>query len=227
MGKLKAIMRSWGGFIAKHPIISGAVGVGAYSHLTGTNAVDAVMKGGKKVLNFNNDENLLDQVGRTVVDNVTTEGQYDETKQDISDGLNSMKNGVGGLFGGGSGDGTEAGQGGGLMSGLFNGIGNGLKNLMGGLMNGVSGMLGGKLPMLLMLPLAWLAFSKFGWLGKIGGLLLGVFAASSLLHGGQQQTDSRQLASRVADGTAQQRFDEKRSEQAKQDTEEQYTVHMH
>ena len=129
--------------------------------------------------------------------------------------------------GGGSGEGAEAGQGGGLFSGLFNGIGNGLKNLMGGLMGGVSNMLSGKLPMLLMLPLAWLAFSKFGWLGKIGGLLLGVFAMSSLLSGSRQQTEGRQVAPQLSEGTVQQRFNEKREQQEQQDSEELYTVHRH
>ena len=225
MGNLKQICKVFGGLIKSHPKSAAILGSAGFLYggatINDTNVFDFGIKSAKKALRFNDDETVLNQVGRTVTDNFTTEGTYDSTKKGVTDF-------VSGIFGGGgSGEGSEAGQGGGLMSGLFNSIGNGIKNLMGGLMGGVTNMLSGKLPMLLMLPLAWLAFSRFGWLGKIGGLLLGVFAASSLLHGGQQQTDSRQLASRVADGTAQQRFDEKRSEQAKQDTEEQYTVHMH
>ncbi len=218
--KVSRLAKTWN-WICKNPKTSAVIGVGVGSQITDTNAVDFVMKGGKKVMNFKEDEGVLDQMGRTVTDNVTTEGTYDSTKQGVS-------NFFSGLFGGGgSGEGAEAGQGGGLASGLFNGIGNGLKNLMGGLMGGVTNMLSGKLPMLLMLPLAWLAFSKFGWLGKIGGLLLGVFAMSSLLGGSQQQTEGRQVTPQLSEGTAQQRFNEKREQQEQQDSEEQYTVHRH
>lgn len=218
--KVSKLAKSWD-WICKNPKTSAVIGVGVGSRITDTNAFDFIMKGGKKVLNFKDDEAVLDQMGRTVTDNVTTDGTYDSTKKGVTDF-------VSGLFGGGgSGDGAEAGQGGGLMSGLFNGIGNGLKNLMGGLMGGVTNMLSGKLPMLLMLPLAWLAFSKFGWLGKIGGLLLGVFAMSSLLGGSQQQTEGRQVTPQLSEGTAQQRFNEKREQQEQQDSEELYTVHRH
>ena len=225
MGNLKQICKFFGGLIKSHPksaAILGSAGI-LYGGATinDTNVFDFGIKSAKKALRFNDHETVLNQVGRTVTDNFTTEGTYDSTKKDVKDF-------VSGFFGGGgSGEGSEAGQGGGLVSGLFNGIGNGIKNLMGGLMGGVTNMLSGKLPMLLMIPLAWLAFSKFGWLGKIGGLLLGVFAMSSLLNGSQQQTEGRQVSPQLSEGSAQQRFNEKREQQEQQDSEELYTVHRH
>jgi len=225
MGNLKQICKYFGGLIKSHPKSVATLGGAGFLYggaaINDTNVFDFGIKITKKALRFNDDEAVLNQVGRTVTDNFTTEGTYDSTKKDVKDF-------VSGFFGGGgSGEGSEAGQGGGLVSGLFNGIGNGIKNLMGGLMGGVTNMLSGKLPMLLMLPLAWLAFSKFGWLGKIGGLLLGVFAMSSLLSGNRQQTEGRQVAPQLSEGTVQQRFNEKREQQEQQDSEEQYTVHRH
>lgn len=226
MGKLRNVAKVWGAVLGKHPIVTGVTVVGVGSRLTDTNAVDFVMKGGRKILNFKDDENLVDQVGRSVVDNAVTPGTYDETTESVKNGLSSVKNGLSNIFGGGgSVEGAEAGQGSGLFSGLLGGISNGLKNLMGGLMNGVTGMLGGKLPMLLALPLAWLAFSRFGWLGKIGGLLLGMFAASSLFNG-QQQSSNHQVAPRV-EGSVQQRFEDRLKQQSQTDDSEQYTVHRH
>lgn len=225
MGNLKQVCKYFGGLIKSHPKSAAILGSAGFLYggatINDTNVFDFGIKSTKKALRFNDDETVLNQVGRTITDNVTTDGTYDSTKKGVTDF-------VSGLFGGGgSGEGAEAGQGGGLFSGLFNGIGNGLKNLMGGLMGGVSNMLSGKLPMLLMLPLAWLAFSKFGWLGKIGGLLLGVFAMSSLLSGSRQQTEGRQVAPQLSEGTVQQRFNEKREQQEQQDSEELYTVHRH
>jgi len=225
MGNLKQMLKYFGGLIKSHPKSAAILGSAGFLYggatINDTNVFDFGIKSTKKALRFNDDESILNQVGRTITDNVTTDGTYDSTKKDVTDF-------VSGFFGGGgSGEGAEAGQGGGLVSGLFNGIGNGIKNLMSGLMGGVTNMLSGKLPMLLMLPLAWLAFSKFGWLGKIGGLLLGVFAMSSLLSGSRQQTEGRQVAPQLSEGTVQQRFNEKREQQEQQDSEEQYTVHRH
>ena len=139
MGNLKQICKFFGGLIKSHPksaAILGSAGI-LYGGATinDTNVFDFGIKSAKKALRFNDDETVLNQVGRTVTDNFTTEGTYDSTKKDVKDF-------VSGFFGGGgSGEGSEAGQGGGLVSGLFNGIGNGIKNLMGGLMGGVTNML--------------------------------------------------------------------------------------
>ena len=203
-----------------------AIGAGTYllanSHLTDRNVIDVTGRTIRGVLNFNDEESVASQLGRTVVDNTMGDGEYDKTVNDVK----------GWFSGSGGSDGEVAeqsaggvGQGKSLLGGLMSGITGGLKNMMSGLFGGVTNMFSNKsLPLVMLLPALWLMFGRFGWMGKIGGLLLGAFAASSLLDNGQHQQVSRQVAVRQGGGTAQERYDEAMKSQQQVDEEDRYTV---
>lgn len=86
----------------------------------------------------------------------------------------ALSGGVGGLVGGGQGEG--------LLGNMFGGV----SNLLGGLFNGGTGNLLG------LVAAGFMLFGNFGWMGKIGGMLL---AALSLgMFSGNQQQVAPQLA---------------------------------
>lgn len=96
-----------------------------------------------------------------------------DTREALSDVGSTFTNAVGGSQGGG--------QGGSLLGNLFGGV----SNLLGGLFNGGTGSLLG------LVASAFMLFGGFGWMGKIGGILL---AALSLgLFKGNSQSQQRTL----------------------------------
>ena len=196
------------------------LGVGALqidAYVNDRTVVASGIRGAKKFLNVNDNESVATQIARDVVDGVTTEGEFDNTVSDVKNFI-SGDNGV-------SSEGT-AGNSKSVLGGLFSGLTNGLKNMMSGLFGGVTSFLGNKgLPLVMLLPAMWLMFGRFGWVGKMGGLLLGAFAASSLLGNSQQQQVARQAVPRVGGGTAQERFNEEmKGQQAQVDNEDLYTI---
>lgn len=167
------------------------------AHTKGALLVGAGTIGGWKYLSTGKLplQESFDNVGNTV--NKTTEaveniavgaekatGALANATEKISDMVNDVTNS---LSGGGSpaGEATDlgtglgtGGSGGNLLGNLFNGIG----NLFGGLFNGGTGKLLG------LVAGAFMLFGNFGWMGKIGGLLLG--ALSLGLFGGNRQQQS-------------------------------------
>jgi len=79
------------------------------------------------------------------------------------------------LLGSGDGTGVSSGQGGSLLGNLFGGAG----NLLGGMFNGGIGSLLG------LVAGAFLLFGRFGWLGKIGGVLLAALSLGLFRGTGQ------------------------------------------
>ena len=218
----KKLSSLWG-LVKAHPKATLALGTGAYlvggSRIAGTNAIDFSGRTVKGVLNFNDEESVATQVGRTAVDFAMGDGEYDKTVKDV-------KGFVNGFGQGSAAEGQDAGGGKSVIGNLLSGITGGLKNMMSGLFGGVTSFLGNKgLPLVMLLPAMWLMFGRFGWVGKMGGLLLGAFAASSLLGNSQQQQVARQAAPRMGGGTAQERFNEEmKRQQAQMDNEDLYTI---
>lgn len=100
-----------------------------------------------------------------------------DTKEALSDVGSTVGNAVGGVAGGG-------GQGGGLLSNLFGGV----SNLLGGLFSGGMGS------MLGLVASAFMLFGGFGWMGKIGGLLLGALSLGLFKGNSQPQQQAIQQA---------------------------------
>lgn len=175
------------GFLGTHTkgvLVGGAAAYGGWKyvstgHLPGEEVISKVGTG---------IGNVADVVNQGLEATNTTLGYVNDGLQrapgfikDTKDALmgGDATNAIGGVGGGG--------QGGGLLSNLFGGIG----NLLSGLFNGGTGSILG------LVASAFMLFGGFGWLGKIGGVLLaalslGLFKGNS----SQQVTPSPAVAPR-------------------------------
>jgi len=134
--------------------------------------------------------NTMDVVNRGLEATSTTLGYVNDglerapeliqdTREALSGVGSTVTNVVGGVTGGGQG-----GQGGGRLSNLFGGV----SNLLGGLFNGgIGSMLG-------LVASAFMLFGGFGWMGKIGGLLLGALSLGLFKGNSQPQQQAVQQA---------------------------------
>ena len=146
----------------------------------GANARGVALLGGGSYLGWNKistgkwlgEDNTLSRIGNLA------DGTLDAANK-VVNGTNKVldkarSGGVGGLVGGGQGEG--------LLGNMFGGV----SNLLGGLFNGGTGSLLG------LVAAGFMLFGNFGWMGKMGGLLL---AALSLgMFSGNQQQVAPQLA---------------------------------
>ena len=173
---LKLAARNWKWLLAG--------GVVAHAHVSGQNVLES---GGDLAMASMNmkrgeGETRLGAVTRNVVDAATEPGTTDrildgvkssgrEARQSVSDLSDASRDLVGGIGGGGGILGT--------VTGLFKGLTSGISGLLGG----GSGL---NLGAALMLPLAWFAFGKFGWIGKVAALSMLMYGLSNLFNRHQE-----------------------------------------
>lgn len=165
--------------------LAGVTVVG-HAHLNDQSVIKSTVDLGGKLLNIQKleDETMIAAGGREVVDAFTKKGTFDKTVnkaeevvQDMTDAGHQIVNTT-----------RQMTSGGGLMdfiSNMFSGLTNGASNFLGG---GSSGLNFGALAML---PLAWFAFGKFGWLGKVGALAMLMYGLSNMF---KTQEQPRQVA---------------------------------
>ena len=119
------------------------------------------------------------------------EQKAEDLKDDVLDSLHTLTDTTRGVAR------SVTGGGDGESHGLFGGI----AKLFSGLTGGISSLLGGgggfNIGAALMLPLAWFAFGKFGWIGKVGALAMLMYGLSNLFS---HETQERQLQPEVAAG---------------------------
>lgn len=165
-------------------VLAGITVVG-HAHLTDQNAIKSTVDLGGKLLNIKKEEGetMIAAGGREVFDTFFGKGNFKKTVNNVEDVVQDM---------------TDAGHqivnttrqmtsGGGIMdfiSKMFSGLTNGVSNFLGGESSGLN------FGALAMLPLAWFAFGKFGWLGKVGAMAMLMYGLSNMF---KTQEQPRQL----------------------------------
>ena len=209
MGITKGILK----WMAKHPFASTVTGFGLYGVSSGKGIGKTAIDFFDFVFNPSDSEgSVMERTVRTVVDGTTGDGNLDALVQKaghVTDDLGHTAKEAGASV-------RQIKE---NVSGEWS-PGNLIGNMFGGLMNGVKGLFGGgggglNLGSALLLPLAWFMFGKFGWLGKVGGVGMLMYALSHLFTGREPavQVSQGQVESRVSDGgralvAPKERFDE-------------------
>ena len=180
------------GLLKAVPIVSSAavpVGVGVEAVKANQNGVGLWQQLKKDVLGIEADESVGEFAAKEVVGEEAVEGAKDIAKGtvDAARAAGGAAKSVTEFFGGGSDGGTGEGQGqgqsGSWLSNLLSPL-KGIGNMFSGLFNGNSSGLGiGTL-----VAAGFLMFGNFGWLGKIGSVLLAMLGMNMLTGNSSQQT---------------------------------------
>ena len=172
-------------------------GIVAHAHANDQNVLKSSADLASAMLNIRQQEGetLVGATTREVVDTFTEEGTTDhlldklkstgqkagQAASDLSSASRSLASGVAdGVSGAGS---SLLGT----LTGMFKGLTGGISGLLGG---GGSGL---NIGAALMLPLAWFAFGKFGWIGKVAALSMLMYGVSNLFK--QPEASVRQVRS--------------------------------
>lgn len=198
----KGVFTGGKGLLKAVPVVGSAavpIGVGLEAVEAKQNGVGLWQQLKKDVLGIEANESVGEFAAKEVVGEEAVEGA-----KDVAKGVGSAARAAGGaaksvteFFGGGSDGGTGEGQGqgqsGSWLSNLLSPL-KGIGNMFSGLFNGNSSGLGiGTL-----VAAGFLMFGNFGWLGKIGSVLLAMLGMNMLTGNSSQQT--QQVAAAPARG---------------------------
>ena len=198
----KGVFTGGKGLLKAVPVVGSAavpVGVGLEAVEAKQNGVGLWQQLKKDVLGIEANESVGEFAAKEVGGEEAVEGA-----KDVAKGVGSAARAAGGaaksvteFFGGGSdggtGEGQSQGQSGSWLSNLLSPL-KGIGNMFSGLFNGNSSGLGiGTL-----VAAGFLMFGNFGWLGKIGSVLLAMLGMNMLTGNSSQQT--QQVAAAPARG---------------------------
>lgn len=191
----KGVFTGGKGLLKAVPVVGSAavpIGVGLEAVEAKQNGVGLWQQLKKDVLGIEANESVGEFAAKEVVGEEAVEGA-----KDVAKGVGSAAKSVTEFFGGGSDGGTGEGQGqgqsGSWLSNLLSPL-KGIGNMFSGLFNGNSSGLGiGTL-----VAAGFLMFGNFGWLGKIGSVLLAMLGMNMLTGNSSQQT--QQVAAAPARG---------------------------
>ena len=152
------------GWMGRHKYTTALLTIGGTKVLTGQGAVESAKQIGSWLLldSKNNTGELGKDIAHQVGDTIAGEGGAEK----VDDIFSGLKN---------------------FITNPAEGLGSVFKNMFGGLGNMLGGIFGGNGGNLLsigaLIPALFLTFGRYGFLGKVFGILLGAFAFSNMFKG--------------------------------------------
>lgn len=188
----KALYRGGRGLLKAIPVIGGAVvpiGLGVEHIKAQQNGVGTFQQLKKDLMGLDPNESVGEFIAKEATSEEVVEGAKDVAKGAVDaakaagGAAKSVTEFFGGSSDGGTGEGQGQGQSGSWLSNLLSPL-KGIGNMFSGLFNGNSSGLGiGTL-----VAAGFLMFGNFGWLGKIGSVLLAMLGMNMLTGNSSQQT---------------------------------------